>query len=153
MTSSPAPVTVRPVHEDDRDVWADLFAQYRAFYELEPDAAVVDRVWGWLFDPDHEVFGLVAVADGRVVGIAHARRFSRTSRGLTGLWLDDLFTSPDGRGHGVGRALITALQEQATAEGLGLVRWITAEDNTPARALYDTLASATSWVTYDAPPA
>lgn len=64
-------VEVRPVQSQDRDQWAQLFRAYREFYELQPDEAVVERVWSWLVDPAHEVDAFVAELDGRVVGIAH----------------------------------------------------------------------------------
>jgi phosphoserine aminotransferase len=40
----------------------------------------------------------------------------------------------------------------AAAEGHAGVQWMTAEDNNQAQALYDTLATRTAWVTYDAEP-
>ena len=67
--------SVRPVEPGDEGRWKDLYAAYRAFYDLEPDAAVVDRVWSWLLDDRTEVQGLVAVREGVVVGLANHRRF------------------------------------------------------------------------------
>ncbi|WP_153505041.1 GNAT family N-acetyltransferase [Cumulibacter manganitolerans] len=145
-------VLVRPAGLTDEQRWSELFTAYRAFYRLPPDEDVVRRVWSWVADPAHEVSALVAEVDGTVVGIADYRRFARPSTGTTGLWLDDLFTDPAARGHGVGRALITTLQEMAAADGLSVVRWITAADNATAQALYDAIATRTTWVTYDAPP-
>lgn len=142
-------VRVRPVEVGDREAWRELFAGYRQFYEVPDDGAVLDGVWGWLLDDDHEVHGLVAEVDGVVVGLAHHRMFSRPSRGARGLYLDDLFTSPDARGRGVGRALLARLAELAREQGCDRVRWITAEDNATARRLYDDVAQRTSWVTYD----
>lgn len=143
---------VRAVQRHDQQRWCELFAAYRAFYRLDADAAVVQRVWGWVDDPHLETTALVATIDDEVVGIANYRRFARPSTGSTGLWLDDLFTEPVARGAGVARALIAQLQRIAAAEELSVVRWITAEDNTTAQRLYDTLAVRTSWVTYDAAP-
>ncbi len=40
----------------------------------------------------------------------------------------------------------------AATQGRSVVRWITAEDNHLARTLYDTMADATRWVTYDRTP-
>lgn len=149
---TPQTVTVRPVQPTDGDRWRELFTAYREFYRLTHDDLVVRRVWDWVCDAQHETHALVAVMSGRVVGIANYRRFARPSTGSTGLWLDDLFTDPAVRGSGVGRALIARLQQIAAAEGLSVVRWITAEDNVTAQRLYDTLATRTSWVTYDASP-
>ncbi|MCW2867746.1 MAG: family N-acetyltransferase [Marmoricola sp.] len=144
-------VRVRPVEAGDHAVWRELFEGYRAFYAIAPDDAAVDRVWDWLQDPGHEVGGLVAEVDGRVVGFAHHRLFSRPSEGGRGLYLDDLFARPDVRGRGVGRALIERLAEMARAEGCAKVRWVTAEDNHVAQRLYDAVAQRTTWVTYDLP--
>ncbi|MCW2819223.1 MAG: family N-acetyltransferase [Marmoricola sp.] len=142
-------VRVRPVEVGDRERWRELYAGYRGFYEQAPDDAVLDRVWGWLTDEDHEVDGLVAEVDGVVVGLAHHRFFSRPSQGARAVYLDDLFTSPDARGHGVGRALLARLGELAREHGCDRVRWITAEDNRTAQRLYDDVARRTTWVTYD----
>jgi hypothetical protein len=46
-------------------------------------------------------------------------------------------------------ALISALDDYASAHGGGTLRWITASNNDRARRLYDTLATATTWVTYE----
>lgn len=51
------------------------------------------------------------------------------------------------------RALIAHLTELASVDGHSVVRWITAEDNLQAQALYDKVANRTHWVTYDAAPA
>ncbi|GAA2174147.1 GNAT family N-acetyltransferase [Agrococcus versicolor] len=145
-------VGIRPVREGDREQWATLFRAYRDFYRLEPDEAVVDRVWSWLTDAGHEVRGLVAEADGELVGIAHHRRFARPSTGTVGVWLDDLFAAESARGAGVGHALVAHLGGVAALEGASVVRWITADDNATAQRLYDRVATRTRWVTYDATP-
>ena len=151
MTTSQSP-TIRPTAPADEARWKELFRAYREFYRLEPSEQIVSRVWSWITDPDHEVQSLVAEADGTIVGIADYRRFSRLSTGSVGIWLDDLFTDPQARGRGTGRALISRLQEIAAVEGCSVVRWITADDNAQAQVLYDDVAKKTNWLTYDAPP-
>ncbi len=137
----------------DEVAWTRLFTGYRDFYRLTPDEAVVKRVWSWILDRHHETHSIVAEINGMVIGIADYRTFTRPSTGTTGLWLDDLFTDREYRGRGVGRSLIEYLLDSARQLGCPIVRWITAEDNREARQLYDTLASRTNWVTYDASPA
>jgi GNAT superfamily N-acetyltransferase len=146
------PVTVRAIQSGDREEWAALFRAYREFYHLVPDEAVIDRVWLWLMDDAHEVHAFVATSTHRLVGFAHYRRFARPSAGSVGMYLDDLFTDPDARGAGVGRALIGQVSAVAKREGCSVVRWITSEDNAAARRLYDSVATATPWITYDLVP-
>lgn len=145
-------ISVRDVADADQAEWSRLFRGYREFYRLAPDETVVARVWDWLRDGEAEVRGLVAVEGDRVVGIAHYRRFANPSSGSYELYLDDLFTAPAARGRGAGRALIQHLADRAAAEGLGGVSWITADDNRTARRLYDAVATATHWVTYELKP-
>lgn len=144
--------TVRDVHTGDEHAWKTLYRGYREFYRLAPDDVVVDRVWSWLHDPAVPVAGLVAERDGALVGLANHRRFHRPSSGSVGVYLDDLFVAPGVRGGGVGRALVEHLDVVAAAAGASVVRWVTAADNAVARRLYDGVATATHWVTYDRAP-
>ncbi|PRI10399.1 GNAT family N-acetyltransferase [Leucobacter massiliensis] len=146
-------VTVRPITAADEARWRELYRGYREFYKLAADEAVVSTVWGWLMDPAHVCEALVAEHAGRVVGLANHRWMPRPSTGDEGLWLDDLFTDPEVRGRGVGRALIAGLVEIAAARPGASVSWITAADNHQAQALYNKVAYRTHWVTYDTDPA
>jgi GNAT superfamily N-acetyltransferase len=150
--TAPDAVTVRAIQPGDREEWAALFRAYREFYNLLPDEAVVERVWLWLMDDAHEVGAFVATSTDRFVGFAHYRRFARPSAGSVGMYLDDLFAHPEARGSGVGRALINAVSAVAKREGCTVVRWITASDNAAARRLYNSVATATTWITYDGVP-
>lgn len=69
-----------------------------------------------------------------------------------GLYLDDLYVSSHARSRGIGRALLERSAEIAREKGATVVRWITAADNVTARRLYDAVATATSWITYDINP-
>lgn len=148
-----AALEVRAVTEGDRDAWATLYRGYRDFYNKPHDPTVYDTVWEWLLDPNHESRCLIALKDGTPVGLGHFRSFARPIDGGRGIYLDDLFTSAAARGSGAASAIIESLAEIARDEGAALVRWITAEDNTTARNLYDRLANPTTWVTYDHAPA
>jgi GNAT superfamily N-acetyltransferase len=145
-------VSVRAVEASDYAQWAELYRGYRDFYALSPDGSVVERVWTWINDGTSEVNAFVATAGGRLVGLAHYRRFARPSAGSVGIYLDDLFTDSSARGCGVGRALLRELSALADREGCSVVRWITSEDNAPARRLYDATATPTKWITYDLAP-
>lgn len=146
-------VIVRSTTRADEQAWRELYRGYRDFYKVEHSDAKIDTVWGWIHDPNHETRGLVAEVDGQVLGLAHYRTFARPLSASHGLFLDDLFTSADARGKGVGSALLVRLAEIARDENATVVRWITADDNATARSLYDRVAKQTPWVTYDLAPA
>ena len=143
-------IRIRPVAPADRADWDRLYAAYAVFYKVEQTAAMRDTVWGWLHDPAAESRGLLACdAAGMVIGLAHFRPFARPLSASTGGFLDDLFVDPAARGTGAADALIDALGEIGRQEGWSVIRWITADDNYRARAVYDRLAARTGWITYD----
>ena len=148
MSDTSTPV-VRPVTREDRERWQELFLAYGVFYEENFPPEVVEGVWAWLMEENHPLRCFVAEVDGQVQGFAHLRFQHDTFTAGAGWFLDDLFTDPDARGGGVATALISALDDYASAHGGGTLRWITASNNDRARRLYDTLATPTTWVTYE----
>jgi GNAT superfamily N-acetyltransferase len=141
-------VVARPT-EDHRTAWDELYAGYARFYEVTQTQKMRDKVWRWINDPAHQVKAFLALADAKPVGLAHFRPFARPLSASTGGFLDDLFVSPDYRGGGVADALINAVCAEGLKQGWSVIRWITAENNYRARAVYDRMAVRTKWVTYD----
>ena len=142
-------VVVRPVADKDRERWAELYRGYCAFYEVPvPD---LDLLWRRL-TVEGQLECFVAEIDGEVVGLAHVREFVRPLEGDRAGFLDDLFVDASRRGSGAGAALLEHLSSLAAERDWGVVTWITGADNHNARRLYDRLAEAQPWVTYDMTP-
>jgi GNAT superfamily N-acetyltransferase len=145
--------TVRDVTDADAAAWTLLYSGYREFYQMPADDSVVAIAWQWVLHRQHGMRGIVAVAaNGDLIALANLRTFARPSAGTMGLYLDDLFTSPEARGTGAGSALLDRTAEIAGEDGSQVIRWITATDNTTARRVYDAHATATGWVTYEMAP-
>jgi GNAT superfamily N-acetyltransferase len=149
---------IRPIRPGDREAWWALFIAYGVFYETDFAPAVLDGVWAWLMDAAHEVSALVAEVDSdgpggtggpTLVGFAHLRRLHDTFTAGPAWSLDDLYVVPEQRGAGIARALIAACEATAHEAGGGTLRWITASDNSTAQRLYNTVATRTTWVTYE----
>ncbi|WP_374010729.1 N-acetyltransferase family protein [Leifsonia sp. LS-T14] len=144
---------VRRVRDNEFFTWLDLYAGYGEFYESPMTDEKALLVWSWISDPDNELEAYFAVdEDDTPIGLAHVREFVRPLDGSRGLYLDDLFVTPDARGAGAGSALLESLRESARERGLSVVRWVTAKDNENARRLYERFAQKTKWVTYDLVP-
>jgi GNAT superfamily N-acetyltransferase len=77
--------------------------------------------------------------------VIHATTWSRRPT----CYLEDLFVAPAARGQDLGRALLEAVKEQASARGSGRVYWHTQQYNGRARSLYDQVAHPTSFVVYE----
>lgn len=159
MTSQATTWLVRPVRDDEFDAWTRLYRGYAEFYETPTSDEHQRQIWSWI----HKVRSLeclVAVPidiDGNEVGepqaLAHLREWVRPLRGVIAGYLDDLFVDPDHRGHGAVDALFVAMRQLAHERGWPIIRWTTADDNYRARAVYDQLATRTTWITYDMAPA
>lgn len=150
--------TVRPVRDDDYEAWTRLYRGYAAFYETPTSDQHQAQIWSWIHD-DRSIIALVAApidADGNEVGepqgLAHLREWVRPLRGVIAGYLDDLFVDPGHRGSGAVDALYVAMGRLATERDWAIIRWTTADDNYRARAVYDKLATRTSWITYDMTP-
>ncbi len=149
---------VRPVRESEFEAWTRLYRGYAAFYATPTSDEHQRQIWSWIHD-DKSVTCLVAVPTdddgneaGEPQGLAHLREWVRPLRGLIAGYLDDLFVDPDHRGSGVVDALFAAIDAIAVDRGWSIVRWTTADDNYRARAVYDRLATRTTWITYDMAP-
>ncbi|MDF1854114.1 GNAT family N-acetyltransferase [Pseudooceanicola sp.] len=143
---------VRPITHSDRAEWARLWDLYLDFYKTSTTDAVRDVYFARLLGDDPQDYnGLLAVLDGKPVGLVHYL-FHRHGWKLENVcYLQDLYALPESRGTGVGRALIEAVYARADAAGAPSVYWMTQEDNTTARRLYDRIAQKTDFIKYQRP--
>ena len=140
---------IRHIQIKDKEQWEELYKGYADFYKVEMNDKILQTVWSWLCDKNHEVNGLVYEVDGNIVGLAHYRRMPRPLRGQGIGFLDDLFVDPEHRGQRIGEKLLDKLKEISKSKGWNLIRWITHDDNVRAKSLYDRVAEKTSWELYE----
>jgi GNAT superfamily N-acetyltransferase len=142
-------LTVRPVAPNDLAPWEALWEGYNTFYERTVPPEITRVTWSRFFDASEPVHALVAEKDGRLVGLVHYLFHRSTSLVGPTCYLQDLFTTKEARGQGVGRALIEAVYERAKAAGSPLVYWQTHETNVTAMALYDKVAERSGFLVYE----
>lgn len=142
-------IVVTPLHANDREQWQRLYYDYADFYQVPMNQITLDTVWGWIFDDARAFYALIAKDHaGNAVGLMHYREMLSPLRGAAVGFLDDLYVDPVIRGQGAVDQLFAGLSAAAKKQGWPLVRWITAENNYRARAVYDKLAIKTHWQTY-----
>jgi GNAT superfamily N-acetyltransferase len=152
MTSSASTrpsVTIRKIQPADFEAWLVLWEAYLVFYEEELPRSTTDLSWSRLLDETSNMTGLVAEVDGRIVGFTNYLFTDSTWHVNPDCYLEDLFTSADVRGLGVGRTLITAVTDIARAAGSDTVYWQTQNSNTQARTLYNKVASDNGHMLYE----
>jgi GNAT superfamily N-acetyltransferase len=145
-------LTVRPVARQDFEQWLPLWDGYNAFYgrsgptALDPE--ITRMTWQRFFDAYEPVHALVAESDGRLLGLVHYLFHRSTIAIQPNCYLQDLFTTADARGKGVGRALIDGVYQRARQAGSPRVYWLTHETNHTARQLYDKVAENSGFIVY-----
>lgn len=150
--AAPDHLIVRDIARTDYVQWLPLWDGYNAFYGRSGPTALPDDItattWARFFDEMEPVHALVAELDGRLVGLTHYLFHRSTTLVDPICYLQDLFSTPDTRGRGVGRALIEAVYERARAAGSARVYWQTHETNLNAQSLYGRVAERSGFIVY-----
>lgn len=143
-------VTIRPAVEADCATILRFVRELAAF-EHEPDAVKASdedfRRDGW---GEHPVFeALIAELEGVPAGFALTFRNYSTWEGRPGLFVEDLYVTPDARRYGVGRKLLSAIAQRAMERGYRRVD-LNVLDWNPARAFYDRIGfrQMEEWLPY-----
>lgn len=140
---------IRALKTEDREKWQVLWQGYQEFYDADL-SSITDHVFAQLVSNETDTpFGLVFEGDdGKLLGLAHYLFHATTWSAKKRCYLNDLFTSKEARGMGVGRALIEATAQRANAADSDQLYWLTQEFNTDGRRLYDKVANLTPFVKY-----
>ena len=115
-----------------------------AHYEKEPDAVrntpeMLEQV---LFGSNPRVFAAMAESDnGEVRGFALWFLNYSTWEGVHGIYLEDLYVSPEARGEGHGKALLQHLAGIAVENGYARVEWSVLDWNEPSINFYRRLGA------------
>lgn len=143
--------TIRPATPEDAGIILG-FIRDLAVYEKEPDAVVATEqdIVENLFNPETTTKGLVCLSNGRPVGFAVYFLSFSTWLGRNGLFLEDLYVSPEQRGSGFGKALLKHLARIAVEQGCGRFEWNVLDWNEPAIRFYESLGAKaqSEWVGY-----
>ncbi|WIV56307.1 GNAT family N-acetyltransferase [Amycolatopsis nalaikhensis] len=139
---------IGPLEETDRERWETLARGYKDFYRTEVPDEGYERAWRRLRRAE-DVFGCAARLDsGRMVGFAHYL-FHANPWAARSCYLQDLFVEETERGRGAGRGLIEYVAQVARDHGAARLYWLTQQDNERARLLYDKVAVARGFISYD----
>lgn len=128
-----------------------LIRAYQAFYQVADIDDARNRDFFSPFIGTTQEGGVFVFrnAEGRLVGFATVYLTYASSIPARVGVMSDLYTMPAERGKGVGKQLIAHCLAFAKGCGAARLQWLTAEDNRPAQALYDSLPSRKSrWYVY-----
>jgi GNAT superfamily N-acetyltransferase len=147
-----ATMTIRDVAASDYESWLTLWNGYNAFYGRSGPTAlpaeVTQTTWQRFFDAREPVYALVAELDDSLIGLTHYLFHRSTTLIAPICYLQDLYTAPERRRTGVGRALIEAVYECARDAGSPRVYWQTHETNLVGQRLYEQVAERSGFIVY-----
>ncbi|WP_377292972.1 GNAT family N-acetyltransferase [Rhizobium sp. SG2393] len=125
----------------------DLATYEHAAHEVE---ATVESLTATLFGTSPAARAVIAEKDGAPVGFAIFFYSYSTWQARKGLYLEDLYVSPEARGTGAGKALLRHLARLALAEGCGRFEWSVLDWNEPAIRVYEAIGAKpqSEWIRY-----
>jgi ribosomal protein S18 acetylase RimI-like enzyme len=129
-------MVVRNATPDDLEAVAELFDAYRQFYKQVPD---IDIAREFIHDRMNNNESVIFVAENDAHTIVGFTQLYPTfsSEAARRIWtLNDLFVAADGRGQGVGRALLDHAKAFGRENGAARLELSTAFNN-PAQKLYE----------------
>jgi GNAT superfamily N-acetyltransferase len=125
----------------------DLAIYEKAEHEVQTDIAGIEAS---LFSAQSSAQALICEHDGAPIGYAVYFFNYSTWLGKNGLYLEDLYITPEKRGIGAGKALLKHLAQQAVSLGCGRFEWAVLDWNQPAIDFYQSFGAKPQdeWTTY-----
>lgn len=146
-----ANIEIRPADAEDSALILRFITDL-AIYEKAEDAVIATEsdIRQSLFARDSTTKALICEIDHRPVGFAVYFFNYSTWLGKKGLYLEDLYVSPETRGMGAGKALLKHLAKIAVSKNCGRFEWSVIDWNEPAIKFYQSIGAEPQeeWVAY-----
>ena len=146
-----AKISIRPATPADIALIL-RFIRELAEYEKAPEDAIATeaQLAEALFCDNPKVYSVICDVGGEAAGFALYFYSFSTWLGSRGLFLEDLYVTPDFRGAGAGKALLKHLARIAVREGCGRFEWNVLDWNQPAIDFYEAFGARpqSEWVGY-----
>jgi GNAT superfamily N-acetyltransferase len=135
-------ISIRPAAASDVPTIMG-FVRELAEFEKAPDEVTSNEsiMHEALFGARPAAEALIAERDGVPVGMAVFYHNFSTWTGVRGIWLDDLYVTPQARGSGAGKALLKHLARIAVDRGCARFEWWVLDWNAPAIAFYESIGA------------
>lgn len=142
---------IRQATPNDAQAIYDMIYEL-AVYEKAPEEVVTtpNEIRESLFAADSKTEALICEIAGKIAGYAVFFTSYSTWLGRNGIYMEDLYVSPEFRGHGAGKALLKTIAKYAVERGCGRLEWSVLDWNQPAIDFYLSIGAAaqSEWVRY-----
>lgn len=142
---------IRPATKNDSKIILG-FIQELADYEKASDEVVAteQHIKSTLFSDNATAHCVICEHESNPIGFAVFFYNYSTWQGQNGLYLEDLYVTPEYRGIGAGKALLRHLAQNAVAHNCGRFEWSVLDWNTPAIDFYESIGAKpqAEWIKY-----
>lgn len=138
------PLSIRPAAVTDVALILQFIRGLADYEKLQDEVeATEDKLRATLFPADGRPAAecVLAFLDDAPAGFAIFFTNYSTFLAKPGLYLEDLFVTPDRRGQGVGKALLLHLAQLANRRGCGRMEWTVLDWNQPAIEFYESVGA------------
>ncbi|WP_018984859.1 GNAT family N-acetyltransferase [Salinimonas chungwhensis] len=143
--------TIRQAREADAALILDFIIELAKYEKAENEVEATEQdIVNTLFGAQATSHCLICENNDKPVGFAVYFYNYSTWQGQNGLYLEDLFVSPDERGKGAGTALLKYLANLALEKSCGRFEWSVLDWNKPAIDFYDSIGAQpkNEWLGY-----
>ena len=144
-------LSIRPARAEDAQQILDFIIEL-AIYEKAGHEVIasVEDIRSTLFAENAPSRALICLKDDRPIGYAVYFYSYSTWLGRNGIYLEDLYITPDQRGSGAGRRLLREIAREARANDCGRLEWSVLDWNQPAIDFYRSIGALpqNEWVRY-----
>lgn len=133
---------IRTATADDAEIILYFIRELAIYEKAEHEVlATIETIQSSMFGNRGGVHGLICELDGKPIGFSVYFYNYSTWLAKPGLYLEDLYVSPEYRGKGAGVALLKRLASIALEDGCGRFEWSCLDWNTPSREFYESLGA------------
>jgi GNAT superfamily N-acetyltransferase len=133
---------IRTATSNDAEIILYFIRELAIYEKAEHEVlATIETIQSSMFGNRGGVHGLICELDGKPIGFSVYFYNYSTWLAKPGLYLEDLYVSPEYRGQGAGVALLKRLASIAIEEGCGRFEWSCLDWNTPSREFYESLGA------------
>ena len=144
-------MTIRQASPADAKAIYDMIYEL-AVYEKAPEQVIttVEEIQATLFASGSKTEALICEIENKVAGYAVFFTSYSTWLGRNGIYMEDLYVSPEFRGNGAGKALLRTIAQLAVKRECGRLEWSVLDWNQPAIDFYLSIGAQPQdeWVRY-----
>lgn len=144
-------LTIREAVREDAGTLLGFIRELAAYEKAEHEvAASLETIEASIFGSGSVTRALICEQNGVAIGMAIWFFSYSTWQATNGLYLEDLYVTPQARGKGAGRALMKRLAEIALENRCGRFEWTVLDWNEPAIRVYEAFGAEpmTEWIRY-----